>query len=152
MLVAVSETSMKSNAGLGMNFSGITYDATIAYQVTSRLLVNIEIDQQTNPSNRLDTTYTIDKIYKAELDYKLSSAFSLKLGASDTHQAFVGAALVPLTDLTRDNQKSFFLDFQYTVTPRLSINLTANQDQTNADLGIYSYTSSRIGLAISQAL
>jgi hypothetical protein len=149
--VSVSKNSLKEAISAAPGFNGITYDSSLNYRIGPRLSANLSFSRKTNPSNYLNASYAIVQGYGAEADYQLTSATKFSLGASDTRDAYQGEALVPGVDLTRDDMKSFYSRLGFNISPRLSVNLTASQNQRHTDLIGYSYTSTQFGLLISQA-
>ncbi|HWY60338.1 MAG TPA: outer membrane beta-barrel protein [Rhizomicrobium sp.] len=149
--ISVSEDSLKSNSRIGPKFNGITYDSSLVYRIDTRLQARLGFSRKTNPSNLLNASYSIAQAYSAEADYHLTSRLLSTLGASQTRSDLNGFALVPGVDLTRESVKSFFGTLRFDITPLLSVNLTANQDQRHADVIGYTYASTRFGLSISQA-
>jgi len=147
---SVYQTSL-SYDGLGLNFSGITYDATVTYQPDSRFDVTAHFGRQTSPSNRLGAAYSIDQILQADANYRLTSRLRAGLGASNKRQNFVGSDLIFATELTKQSVTSFYGSLGFNITSRMNLAFIARHDQRHADLAAYSYADTQVGLTLSQA-
>lgn len=147
---SIYETSL-SYDGLGLNFSGITYDATATYHPDSRFDVTAHFGRQTSPSNFLNAAYSIDQILSADAHYRLTSRLTAGVGASNKLQKFQGANLISATDLSKQSVTSFYGSLGFNVTSRMNLSLIARNMHRHADLGAYSYTDNQIGLTLSQA-
>jgi hypothetical protein len=149
--VSVTDTSLTPNGGVGTKFSGLTYAANAGYEITPRLSLQLNLSKQTLPSNRLGINYSVDQLYSGELDYRLSGRLLAKLGAADIHRTFDGAALDPTIQLTRESDLDIYGSLGYDITPRLSLSLTATQQERHADLADYSYSATIIGLLVTKS-
>jgi Putative beta-barrel porin 2 len=147
---SVSQTWL-SNKGIANNFSGITYDATLTYHATPRLNFDLSASRQTLPSNYLNAAYSIAESYSAGADYRVSARLTAKIGASQTHSNYGGAALVAGTDLTAQTYRSFYGTLAYALSPTFSVSLTGGQEQRHANVIGYSYSGAHIGLSLSKA-
>jgi hypothetical protein len=147
---SVYQTSL-SYDGLGLNFSGITYDGTVTYRPDSRFDVTAHFGRQTSPSNFLNAAYSIDQILSADAHYRLTSRMVAGLGASNRRQNFEGSNLNFATDLTKQSVTSFYGSLGFNVTSRMNLSLIARNTQRHADLAAYSYADNQIGLTLSQA-
>ena len=148
---SIFETSLSSYNGIGKNFSGVTYDATLAYAPTPRLSFNLALTRKANPAYYLNAAYAIREDYSGEADYRITSRLSAKLGAADAHSKFVGAALIPGTDITHQTFWSYYGGLAFNVSPTFSVSLTAGEDQRHSDVVGYNYSGARVGLALSKA-
>lgn len=148
---SISETSLSPNNGLGTGFSGITYDASAKYTPGARLSLILGLSRKTQPSYYINAAYSIDENYSGEADYKITSRLSAKLGATDTHSNFAGAALEPGTNITDQTFLSFYGGLAFSASPTLSVSLNAGQDQRHANVIGYSYAGAHVGLAVSKA-
>jgi Putative beta-barrel porin 2 len=149
--VSITNTSLTPDGGVGQKFDGITYMSNLSYEITPRLTAQLNISRQTLPSNRFDVDYSIDQIYAGELDYKFTSRLSGKLGASNSHHRFEGAALDPDLELTHETDWNIYGSLGYDITPRLSLSLTVTQQERQADLAGYSYSGTIVGLVATKA-
>ncbi|MBS0280312.1 MAG: outer membrane beta-barrel protein [Proteobacteria bacterium] len=147
---SVYQTSL-SYDGLGLNFSGITYDGTVTYHPDSRFDVTAHFGRQTSPSNFLNAAYSIDQVLSADAHYRLTSRLTAGLGVSNKLQKFQGANLISATDLSKQSVTSFYGSLGFNVTSRMNLAFIARSTQRHANLGAYSYTDNQIGLTLSQA-
>lgn len=147
---SVYQTSLQYD-GLGLNFSGITYDATATYHPDSRLNITAHFGRQTSPSNFLNAAYSIDQILSADANYRLTARMTAGLGVSNKLQKFQGANLISATDLTKQSVTAFYGSLGFNVTNRMNLSLIARNTQRHADLAAYSYSDNQIGLTLSQA-
>jgi len=147
---SIYQTSL-SYDGVGLNFSGITYDATATYRPDTRFDVTAHFGRQTSPSNFLNAAYSIDQILQGDAHYRLTSRMTAGLGVSNRLQSFRGANLIFATDLTRQSVTSFYGTLGFNVTSRMNLAFVARNTQRHADLAAYSYTDNQIGLTLSQA-
>ena len=147
---SVYQTSL-SYDGLGLNFSGITYDGTVTYRPDSRFDITAHFGRQTSPSNFLNAAYSVDQILSADAHYRLTSRLIAGLGASNKLQKFQGANLISATDLSKQSVTSFYGSLGFNVTSRMNLSLIASNTQRHADLAAYSYSDNQIGLTLSQA-
>jgi hypothetical protein len=149
--LSVTDTSLTPDGDLGSKFSGLTYISNLTYQITPRLSAVLNVSRQTLPSNRLGTNYSIDQLYSGEVDYRLSTRLSAKLGGGNTHRTFEGAALNNVQDITHETDWNFYGSLGFDISPRLSVSLTATQQQRHADLSGYSYSGTIVGLSVTKA-
>lgn len=149
--VSVSESSLSTDGGIGQGFSGITYDATVGYSPTARLSFQLEASRQTLPSFYLNAAYSVNERYSGTVSYRISSRLKATLGAAQTHSNFVGAALIPGTDISVQTYRSFNGSLAYGLSPTLSISLNAGQDQRTANVVGYSFSGGHVGLAVTKA-
>ena len=140
-----------SYRGIGNNFSGITYDASLTYHASPRLNFSVMASRQTLPTNYLNAAYSVAESYSANADYRLSTRLSASIGAALTHSNYTGAALVNGIDLTAQTYHSFHGSLNYTLSPTFTVSLTAAQDQRHADVIGYSYSGARFGLSLSKS-
>lgn len=140
-----------SYQGIGNNFSGITYDASLTYHASPRLNLSVLASRQTLPSNYLNAAYSVAESYSATAAYKLSTRLSANIGATSTHSNYTGAALLTGVDLTSQTYQSFYGSLAYTLSPSFNVSLTAGQDQRHADVLGYSYSGAHIGLSLSKS-
>lgn len=147
---SIYQTSL-SYDGLGLNFSGITYDATVTYHPDSRFDATAHFGRQTSPSNFLNAAYSIDQILQADAHYRLTSRLMAGVGVSNKLQSFRGSNLISATDLTKQSVTSFYGTLGFNVTSRMNLAFVARNTQRHADLAAYSYTDNQIGLTLSQA-
>jgi hypothetical protein len=99
----------------------------------------------------LNATYGINETYMGQVSYRITSRLSASLGASDVHNKFIGAALVPGINIADQTVKSFFGGLAFKASPTLSLSLNAGQDQRHADVLGYSYSGGYVGLVLSKA-
>jgi hypothetical protein len=147
---SVYQTSL-SYDGQGLNFSGITYDSSVTYRPDSRFDIAAHFARQTSPSNYLNAAYSVDQILAADAHYRLTSRLNAGLGVSNTRQNFVGANLNFATDLRKQSVTSFYGSVGFNVTNRMKLAFIARQTQRHADLAVYSYADTQLGLTLSQA-
>jgi hypothetical protein len=140
-----------SYRGIGNNFSGITYDASLTYHASPRLNLSVVASRQTLPTNYLNAAYSVAESYSANANYRLSTRLSATIGASLTHSNYSGAALVNGIDVTRQTYHSYFGSLNYTLSPTFTVSLTAADDQRHADVLGYSYAGARFGLSLSKS-
>lgn len=149
--VAISETLLRSNFGVDQNFTGVTYDGTLTYQPMARLVAQLEGGREVFASLVQNTSYTIDQFYIGSVGYQLSERLLLKIGASNKHQDFVGSALVPGVNITRQSINSFFASAGFDISPRFSVILTVTHNDRSADPTSYDYRAQLVGLSLSRA-
>jgi hypothetical protein len=148
--LSLSETSLSYN-GLNLNFSGLTYDATLSYHPDSRFQVQALFARRTSPSNYLNAAYSVDQVLQADATYRLTARLRAGLGASNKRQNFAGADLNFATDLTKQSVTSFYGSLGFNITSRMNLDFVARHDQRHADLLGYSYAATQVGLTLSQA-
>ncbi len=140
-----------SYRGIGNNFSGITYDASLTYHASPRLNFNVLASRQTLPTNYLNAAYSVAESYSAGADYRLSARLSAKVGAMHTRSNYNGAALVNGVDLTSQTYWSFYGSLAYVLSPTFTASLNVGQDQRHADVVGYSYSGAHVGLSLSKS-
>ncbi|HEY4276534.1 MAG TPA: hypothetical protein VGM68_13685 [Rhizomicrobium sp.] len=150
MAVSLSQTSL-DYGGVGQNFSGLTYDASLSYHPDSRLQLTAYFARQTNASNRLGAAYSIDQILQGDASYRLSSRLKAGLGISNKHQNFRGEDLIFATDISKQSVTSFYGSLGFNITSRMNLAFVARNVQRHADLAAYSYADNQLGLTLSQA-
>jgi hypothetical protein len=140
-----------SYRGIGNNFSGLTYSASLTYHAGPRLNFNVLASRQTLPTNYLNAAYSVAESYSAGADYRISTRLSATIGAIQTHSNYSGAALVNGLDLTAQTYRSFYGSLGYTLSPTFTVSLSAGQDQRHADVIGYSYVGAHVGLSLSKS-
>jgi hypothetical protein len=148
--LSLSQTSL-SYDGLGLNFSGLTYDAALAYHPDSRFQIQVSYARHTSPSNYFNAAYSVDQILQGDISYRLTSRLKAGLGVSNRRQNFVGSDLNLATDLTKQSITSFNASLGLNITERMNLALFARHDQRHADLAAYGYAATQVGLTLSQA-
>ena len=148
---SISETSLTTDNGIGQNFSGITYDFNLNYKPDARWTLNADFGRSANPSYYLNANYAVSERYSGSVGYRFTSRLTAKLGASDTHSKFSGAALIPGTNITDQTYWSYYGSVAFNVSPTFSVSLNAGEDQRHADVVGYSYSGAHVGLALSKA-
>src|SRR5439155_10556442 len=88
------------------DFSGLTYDGELAARATGRTRVRFSFARAINPSNRPDTTYSVDDTVLAEGDYAITPRLQFGLGASQKSSDYKGVALVSGVDLEHERLRS----------------------------------------------
>jgi hypothetical protein len=132
-------------------FSGLMYEGDLSYTVSSRLQLNLNASRSTNPSDQTNTSYSIDENYRASLQYRLSELLSLGLSAGRLSQHYKGALLVPGVDISSQTIDSLSGYLKYDFSRKLSLNLTAGEENRRADIGAFNYASTRVGLSVTAA-
>ena len=140
-----------SYKGIGNNFNGITYDASLTYHASPRLNFNVLASRQTLPTSYLNAAYSVAEAYSASADYRLSARLSAKISAAQTHSNFSGTALVNGVDLSTQTYRIFYGSLAYTLSPTFTVSLSAGQEQRHADVVAYSYSGAHIGLSLSKS-
>ena len=133
------------------NFSGLMYEGDLSYALNSRLRLNLTASRSTNPGDQINSSYSIDESYRADLQYQLSELLALGLSAGRTSQSFKGALLVPGVDISSQTIDSLSGYLRYDFSRKLSLNLTAGEENRHADVAAFNYASTRVGLSVTAA-
>jgi hypothetical protein len=144
---SVGYTSLKTDASALGNSSGLTYDASLDYTVSSRIGTHFNFSRAFQPTNRLDTTYSLATTYAASASYSLGSKWSLNGGVSSTNQQLNGVGLAGLGADTKETINAVTASANYGFSRRISFGLNARYEHRSANVAIYDYSDTQIGLS-----
>jgi Putative beta-barrel porin 2 len=149
--ITLRYTSLSPRLPLEPGFSGLMYEGDLTYEISPRLRLDFTALRATNPSNQVNTTYSIDESYEASLHYKISELLEFGLTARRLSQHYKGVLLTPGVDITSQTIDSINGYLSYDFSRKLSLNLTAGDETRRADVGAFNYDSARVGLSITAA-
>jgi hypothetical protein len=129
-------------------FSGLTYAGDVWVRATGKIKLHAHAERDTNPSNEINTTYTIEQNYLVEATYAASSRASLAIGASDSVLNYEGGSLVSAIDITHEQRKSAFATLTLAVGRRLAVIVDVREVMRTASLAAYNYDGTRVGLTL----
>jgi hypothetical protein len=144
---SVGYTSISPEAAALSSSSGLTYDASLDYKVSSRLGAHINFTRAFLPSNRLDTTYSLSTVYGASATYTFGSRWSVNAGASSTDQHLQGIGLLAAGADSQETVNAVYGSASYSLSRRISFGLNARYEHRSANLAIYDYSDAQIGVS-----
>lgn len=145
--LSVSYTVLDPSAGVGTKFSGLTYAFDLSYNLSSRMKAHGSVTRATVPSNRVSANYKVDDTYDADLSYTLSSRLTLKLlGEIASSNYRGGGNLAQGFDLTQETLYTATASATYTLSKRLSLILSAGDNERRANSLGLSYSSTKVTL------
>ena len=133
-------------------FAGPLYGVEATYHPTKRWQAHVVARRSIQPSDRPDTTYTIETLYSLDGSYRLSSHMQLSVGVSDDDSRFRGADLIPGFDLASQRIKAAFGDLNLKLGRRFNLTLDVREEDERADIAAFNYDDTRVGLTISARL
>jgi hypothetical protein len=151
LIASVSALALTPRSVNAPGFSGLAYDAEVAYTPNSRLEADISASRRVEPTDRLNVTYSVDDIYRASLGYELCRQIRFALDGRIAHESFFGAQINPHVDLTEQSIHSVSATLTYTFRPKLSVILGVTRENGEADLSAYRYDDTRLMLSLSAA-
>jgi hypothetical protein len=146
--VTVSYSQLNPNTVLSPAFSGVTYAFDGAYHPTSRVALHLSANRAPAPSNRVNSDYSIDTTYEADLSYLMGSKVTLSLTGlekSEIYHITPGAVQI---DLTRETADSVSAAATYRLTRRLSVAANLSYQDRRANFPGLSYTDVRSGVQV----
>jgi hypothetical protein len=144
---SVGYTKITTQAAALSSSSGLTYDASLDYKVSSRIGTHVGFSRAFLPSNRLDTTYSLATTYNASASYTFGSKWSLNGGASSTNQHLAGVGLLGVGSDTRETINAVNASANYSLSRRISFGLNARYEHRSANVAIYDYSDTQVGLS-----
>ena len=148
---SLTETSLSTDNSIGKGFSGLTYDLNLNYKPDERWVFTGDFGRDVSPSFYLNADYAVQEKYSGSVGYRFTSRLTASAGVSDTHANYVGAALVPGTDISDQTYWSYYGTVAFNVSPTFSVSLNAGEDGRHANVVGYSYSGAHVGLALSKA-
>ena len=142
-------TSLDPDAPGVPGYEGITYGGALSYKPSSRLNTNIAFSRDAQPSNRLDSTYSLSERVSVGATYALGYRMSLSLGGSHATHRQEGVNLNPGVDIVHETTDSVFGAISMKLNRNVSLSVDAAHQQRNADLSGFNYDSNRVGLTAS---
>jgi hypothetical protein len=131
---------------------GVTYRTDLTLRPLARLSGRLAAEKKVEASNRIGINYSIDEIYRAEMIYELSPRVTLTAGAGRRAREFVPVDAMQVGLIRNEETGSLFGSAQVQVNPRMSFLLNAQHEKREANLPIFDYTGTRIGLSTRIAL
>jgi hypothetical protein len=148
---SIGYTTISPEAGSLSSSGGLTYDASLDYKVSPRLSAHVSFNRAFEPSNRLDTTYTLSSIYEATATYSFGSRWSVTGGASSTDQHLNGIGLLAAGSDTNETIDAVFASGNYALSRKISFGVNARYEHRSANVAIYDYSDAQIGLSAQAA-
>jgi hypothetical protein len=146
-VASVSYTKLQPVISGSAGFSGLTYSLDAIYRVNTRLNLTATATRAAQPSNRIDSNYSIDQNYTLEATYLLGTRLSLSLIGLHSSQNYNTVILLPgFFDLTRSTTDSVFLTATYTMNRRFSFIFNVGDEERSANVPGLSYSSTRTGI------
>ena len=143
---SVSFTKLSTSGTTRPGFQGITYSGGLTYQASTRLQFSGNINRATTPSNRLNSTYSIEELYSGRASYLLSRRITVSTGASLAHNTYDGVPFPLGFDLTDEKIYTVYGDVTLQLNRRISLDLNVEHLQRNANFPGLSYPDTRVGL------
>jgi hypothetical protein len=143
---SLAYTSLQSDIPGAAGFNGLTYAADVTFQATGKIGAHVHFERAAKPSNRIDTTYTIQEDYLAEVTYAISPRTSLKFGGLIRTRDFAGPTLVSTIDLTHEQLDTIYGTLSVNLSRRLTFLLDIREEDRRSSLSAYNYDSARISL------
>ncbi len=149
--VSASYTSLTVNIPGASGFSGFTYSVDVVYHASGRLAGHVRFDRATQPSNRPDSTFTIDEIILGDIQYKLGPRIGLSIGGDRDDRSFGGPAstIIPTIFSTHEIEYAGFGAATYTLSRRLSFTLDVRHIDRYANVPAFSYGDTRADLTVA---
>jgi hypothetical protein len=144
--VSIGYTAISTEAAALSSSSGMTYDASLDYKVSSRLGAHVSFTRAFLPSNRLDTTYSLSTVYAASASYTVGARWSLNAGVSSSDQHLQGIGLIAAGSDTQETLNSVNASANYAFSRRISFGLNARYEHRSANVAIYDYSDTQFGL------
>lgn len=144
--ITASYTKLKSNLPNVKDFDGITYGAQLTLQPTYRLQARFAFDRDIQSSNRLDVNYSLSDTYSAEAEYAIGSRLRLVAGGSIRDRTFEKSGTLPVVGPSDERIRTLMAALRFQQNRRLSFELNAINDNRDADISLFDYSSTRIGL------
>jgi len=152
IVASLADMSLDPRASSDPAFEGLTYEAKAIFNPNSRITAELSTSRAITPSDRLDSTYSIDQTYRATVSYKLGNKLEIAIDGSMGTQHFLGGQIVRGVDLTHQSINAITGRVEHAITHHLAITLSATQEHGGADLPSYRYDDSRVGLSLSARL
>ena len=144
--VSVSYTKLENLGTALPGFGGLTYSANVTYQLSSRIQFAGNVSRATAPSNRLNSSYSIQEAISGQVLYQLGRRITLSGGGSSGHNIYDGVPYPIGFDLTDEKTYTVFGDAAFRLTQRLSFDLNVQHLQRNANFPGLNYPDTRVGL------
>lgn len=144
-------TQLHPRSALAPQFSGLTYEADVTYQPTTRLQFVLSASRSTNPSNQVGTAYSINENYSASAFYTISSRIKFSLAGRWANQDYAGDFLPGSDVINSQTIKSVSGYLSYDFSRNLSVNLNAAHEERSANIATFNYASTRVGVSVSAA-
>lgn len=146
--VTAGYTSVEPSASNTDDFQGFTYGADITFKPSGRIETQAAFTRSVKPSSREQTSYSVEENYNLQVRYAIGSRIKLGLGASYADNQYEGVSAGSGLLLTEEQIKSIFASLRLNVSDRLAVMLDATQQERDANVPGFDYTSNRVGLSI----
>lgn len=146
--VSAGYTKVEPKAATTPQFDGTTYGADITYRSGNRLDAAIALSRAAEPSNQINTTYTVTDSYSLTVGYSLGSRIKLGAGGTYRESDYKRASTAALAAITHEEIKSVFGNVRVNVGRRLGVVFEATQEERDADIFGADYTSNRVGVTL----
>jgi hypothetical protein len=145
-VVSVSYTKLQPVITGSSGFSGLTYSLEAIYQVNARISLRGTGTRAVQPSNRIQSNYSIDQNYVVEARYLLGTRLSLSLSGLHSSQNYNTVINLPIADITRSTSNSVTLSATYAMNRRFSFIFNVGDEERRANVPSFNYSSTRVGM------
>ncbi|MBV8683435.1 MAG: outer membrane beta-barrel protein [Caulobacteraceae bacterium] len=144
--LSVNYTRLEPNTAFTQGFSGITYDANIAYALNPRLTLTLVAGRGVTPSNEIEATFLITEIYGMEAAYALGDRLSISAGYSRTHENYEGILFPVAFILTEQTINGFYTNANFRLNRHISLRPAISYSQRTANFTPYNYNDVTVSM------
>lgn len=149
-MVEVSYIDLNSRIPGVSGFSGLGWNAKLAYRAMSRMTLTATASRAAVASLSFDSVYHVDKVYGLEADYAFSRRMKLMLSYTHMNRDFVGSSGVLAPLLTHDRRDLAIADLGYEWNRRMRIGLQLGYESRTANNTFFDYDNTRVAINLSR--
>jgi hypothetical protein len=132
--------------GVPLQTTGVTYAASIVYDLTRRIEFNADTNHQVTPSNTPGKLYDIITNSEAYVRYDLGTSFEISLGDSLVNSRSNVDSVLPFAVVTDSNTNDVYGSIKYKLGQRASLLLDLRQEERTTNLAEFNYSDTRVTL------
>ncbi|HZZ69118.1 MAG TPA: hypothetical protein VFE18_13175, partial [Phenylobacterium sp.] len=126
--------------------TGVTYEASIIYDLTQRIEFKVDTNHQVTPSNTPGKLYDIITNSEAYVRYDLGTSFEISVGDALVDSKSNVDSVLPFAVVTDSNTNDVYGSIKYKLGQRASLLLDLRQEERRTNLTEFNYSDTRVTL------
>jgi hypothetical protein len=145
-VLSASYTEVETDRGEQL-FSGLTYAANFRFLPNARLQPALTVERRVDTSNRIGSLYQVEELVRAEALYRISPSARASVAATWSDRRYQLSQVVVVPQLTREDRFLARAAFDLNIRRNISLGLFAEHEKREADVPLFDFESTRIGLS-----
>jgi hypothetical protein len=132
--------------GIPLKTTGVTYQATIIYDLSKRIELKADTNHQVTPSNTPGKLYDIITTSEAYVRYDLGASFEINVGDAFVNSKSNLDSTLPFAVVTDSDTNDVYGSIKYNLGQRASMLLDLRQEERRTNLATFNYSDTRVTL------